>query len=177
MQRSFPKDLRITQEAFSIIAFGMFWSWFYEVILRITTSSEINEKHSDCFVFSLRTDFIIDMLRSTFFSLILSYYTRYKKSSSVRNERMNNIYDFSKDVECQLYFRLYLKRYDQELYDEYIKSLERLMEVDDEDIDQVFSERISSRFEEYKRTRSYKTLNSLRVESDRILDYGYDRII
>ena len=169
LNRKFPQDLRITEEYSCMILLNLVCGWFYEAEMFAEASlNNRTETLLNCFPFSIKTEFFVDMCRSLGFSLILCYYSRYSKPRRVPCDRVHCIEDFSADLECQRYFRKYLVRLEDGSEATYQTDLLNHAQ------DQVanYSEEVLRRFARYRRTRSYRQLHKIRMAADRVAAIG-----
>ena len=127
---------------------------------------------TDCLMLRIRTDYFIDVLRSTAFPLLLCYYSRFRKTAKVRASAMSSLYDFSLDLECQTYFRKYLRTLDGQLIEEYNACIEKWVAADPDSFDAGISDALPERFAAYRKTVSFRLLLKMRRDNDLVADFG-----
>ena len=150
--------------------FNLVCGWFYELEMFAETQLAGLDRESllYCFPFAIRSEFFVDMCRSLGFSLILSYYSRYTKPRRVPCDRVLIIEDFSADMECQAYFRKYLAQ----LADGSEQAYQRDLEAHARDHVANYCEAVLRHFKRYTRTRSFRQLQRVRVDADRVAAIG-----
>ena len=167
--RTFPKDLRITEEYFVLLLIGIIFGWLYEVQPRLENKED---NGWTCLpVLYLRVEGLIDISRSLVFSLILSYYTRYKKQNHVPYNRIFFLEEFSKDLYCQIYFRKYLKSLNRGMEVVYTEELIRYGQEEEFS----YSDELIRHFNKFKQTKSFAHLSHSRLECDIVDAMGIDR--
>ena len=150
--------------------------WFFEGLAYFESEKIAEEPKELCIpLFQIRTEFMVDILRSTFFSVILGFFSkpRRKPKMQVPSYNMHELSDFSADVECQVHFMKYLKAKDQQLLSDYSSSLSGL-ETDESMISEVFSKQVQLAFRSYCKTVSFQTLFNIRLENDRVAELGLE---
>ena len=101
LNRKFPQDLRITEEYSSLVMLQVVWGWFYEIVLLFESNKQSPQLVESCIpALQIRTEFLLDMLRSMMFSVIIGYFstTRERSKPQVPSYNMHYLTDFSVDV-------------------------------------------------------------------------------
>jgi hypothetical protein len=172
--RSFPENLRLFTEYSALICMTFLWNWYFELGSSVSSLEfeAVGPGFSNaCSLFSIRLDFLGDMIRSTCFSAIIRYFVRYETCIRVPIEYVRQYQDFIKDTKCCFYFRKYLQNSGQiHLERMLVKSLiespggleaggsYKILEVPAE---------LEESFSAYKRTRSFATLRAeLKIASE-----------
>ena len=135
------------------------FNWIYETFSHIIRGSPTEGLDDSCSLFSIRYDYLYDMVRSVIFSAILWYFSDYKEKVRVPLRFMRNLQDFTKDPKCDHFFQVYLK---SQGHNELVEEVQRLkLDISASSVDlsmvQV-SDTLEANFTQYKQTRSFRTL-------------------
>ena len=148
----------------------------YEIVLLFESNKQSPQLVESCIpALQIRTEFLLDMLRSMMFSVIIGYFstTRERSKPQVPSYNMHYLTDFSVDVECQAVFKKFLRRTDEQCFRDYAGSLGKL-ETDDSIISDVFSKQVHQSFRQFCKTVAFQTLYSIRIDNDRVAELGLE---
>lgn len=176
---SFPSYLRIFGEYISIFSLNFFCFMIIEFYRSLKYTTNLGKIETE--VLCCKFDFLLEILRSTLFSLILSYYSMYKPEPRVPPEMMDNLYHFSNDIKCLEYFKMYIVKKHPDAIAIFIEASRRSIVSMSSTIEVVledsnYNEELLPYFDKYRKTKSFHTLKQLRISENRLATYGFSNV-
>ena len=173
--RRFPDDLNIKEEYFSIFLVNSLMSLSFEFIQnKDGVNDPTNNFKENCFIFSLRWDFLINTLRCICFCTVTMIFVRTKRFNIPPTNQPRNLYELLCIPTYYEYFPMFVARKHPQKTDELLELL-RGDSLSLNSANEDFGENFQAEFEEYLKTTSYRTISKRLKEDANVFSIGVDR--